>query len=680
MKIIIVKQRDLKDCGCCCLQSIIKYYQGFVPLEKIRSDTCTDSGGTTAYHIIESAKKYGFDCHGKRVNFDELQNQIFPLIAHVIFSNGYAHYVVIYKIKNNKVIIMDPAKGKVILTVNEFKQIWSNIIIIFHPKNRIINLPKNVSIHIVFFKYIYLFKNKYILFILINILLMIFTLINSLYLSYSLKTIKNFPDLLNLILFFLVILIFKNIISYIKGKLACIFNYLLDTTVLKDFIKHMFLLPLNILQNRTTGEMISRVNELNNVKNLFTEIFLALFLDSVLLFVSLTIMGFINLKIMVVIIIFSLIYGFINVLSIKPLYSNIRDVIEKDSLYNESLIENVGIYNTIKNLDLTDNIIDKTNRKLDALCASNLKLEKNFNFFGFVKDIIYDLILFFLITIILFLVINKRFDLSDGLMTISIFSIFFESLKNILNVIPKYNYFKASFEKISEFYSLEEETETKFNINFKNGEIIFKNISVSFDNYHKLIRNINFKLKNKSHTLLMGDSGIGKSTLLKCLLNPDYYTGDILISNINIKDYSLKTLRKNIVYAGQNDKLFSDTIYNNITCNKKVKIERFYKVCSICLIDEIIKNKPLRYMSQIDDSLTNLSGGERQKIILARTLLTDAKILVLDEVLSEVDYDTEIKIIKSIREFFSNKTIIYVSHKNVKNCFESIIYLNKGGV
>lgn len=93
------------------------------------------------------------------------------------------------------------------------------------------------------------------------------------------------------------------------------------------------------------------------------------------------------------------------------------------------------------------------------------------------------------------------------------------------------------------------------------------------------------------------------------------------------------------------------------------------------MVDKIIKNKPFRYMSMIDNELSNLSGGERQKIILARALLSEANIYILDEALSEVDEKTEIKIINNIKEFFSNKTIIYVSHKNVSNCFKNIVNL-----
>ena len=107
----------------------------------------------------------------------------------------------------------------------------------------------------------------------------------------------------------------------------------------------------------------------------------------------------------------------------------------------------------------------------------------------------------------------------------------------------------------------------------------------------------------------------------------------------------------------------------------------FFKVCDICKINDIINKKELRYNSLIEPSLNNLSGGEKQKIILARGLLKAANIIMLDEALSEVDYKSEIEIIKNIREFYKDKTLIYISHKNQSACFENIINIgDKNGV
>ena len=141
MKYPFEKQTDLKDCGVCCLASIIKHYKGNVPLEKIRLDAKTTVEGTTALNLILASTKYGFEATGVKLNSVKDIKQ-FPAIAHMNLKKGYSHYVVIEKITKDKIIIMDPAKGKVVKKINEFMEEWSKVIILFYPKRKIIVLKK----------------------------------------------------------------------------------------------------------------------------------------------------------------------------------------------------------------------------------------------------------------------------------------------------------------------------------------------------------------------------------------------------------------------------------------------------------------------------------------------------------------------------------------------------------
>ena len=115
-KNIIVRQQDLKDCGICSLLSVIKYYGGYIPLEKLRIDTQTSMEGTTAYHLVKAARNYGFDAYGMKFEkLEELKGAVLPVIAHVNI-NHFMHFLVIYEIHSNELVIMDPAKGKIKIT------------------------------------------------------------------------------------------------------------------------------------------------------------------------------------------------------------------------------------------------------------------------------------------------------------------------------------------------------------------------------------------------------------------------------------------------------------------------------------------------------------------------------------------------------------------------------------
>ena len=121
-KKVIIKQLDEKDCGVCCLESIIKYYDGYVPLEKIRKDSCTSTKGTSALHLVETLKKYGFDAYGSRIKKEKFFSTDIPLpaIIHVVLDNGLNHYMVLYEKRKNKVILMDPSVGKKVMSDTDF--------------------------------------------------------------------------------------------------------------------------------------------------------------------------------------------------------------------------------------------------------------------------------------------------------------------------------------------------------------------------------------------------------------------------------------------------------------------------------------------------------------------------------------------------------------------------------
>ena len=177
----IIRQRDFKDCGVCSLASIIEYYNGYVSLEKIRLDVKASNEGTSALNIIEASKKYGFDSIGIKVNSLEDSKIRLPAIAHINLKNGMQHYVVIYKITKNKVILMDPAKGKVVKTKQEFYQEWSKVLLIFYPKSKIITFKKENNLFNIFLDILFKEKKLFVTIIIMSIFMMIFTITSSYY-------------------------------------------------------------------------------------------------------------------------------------------------------------------------------------------------------------------------------------------------------------------------------------------------------------------------------------------------------------------------------------------------------------------------------------------------------------------------------------------------------------------
>ena len=244
---------------------------------------------------------------------------------------------------------------------------------------------------------------------------------------------------------------------------------------------------------------------------------------------------------------------------------------------------------------------------------------------------------------------------------------------------------EASQKRINEF--LKEKSEINYNLNGLkkiNGSIEFKDVSFTYTESNiKAIDNISFKLNNRKSLGIIGVTGSGKTTLIKLITKIyNIESGEILFDNNSINEYDLECLRKQIGVVSQDSFLFSDSIINNIRFGKeKATMNEVENVCKIAGIhNEIIKFSN-GYETILGERGINLSGGQKQRICIARALIKEPKVLILDDCLSALDNETEEKIILSLKSILKNTTTIISSHRlsSVQNLNE-IIVLDKGKI
>ena len=163
-----------------------------------------------------------------------------------------------------------------------------------------------------------------------------------------------------------------------------------------------------------------------------------------------------------------------------------------------------------------------------------------------------------------------------------------------------------------------------------------------------------------------------------------YYTprrDSIYIDGTDINDISISNLKDNITTISQEEIIFNDTIKNNIILNRKISDNKFIKICRELCIDEFVKNSPMGYNTKLEENGQNISGGQRQRIILARALLKNSNILLIDEGLNAIDINLERKILKTIFEKYQDKTIIIVSHRlENMDLYKKVINLKDGKI
>ena len=314
LKKYITKQEDIKDCGASCISSVIKYFDGYVPMEIIRQDTLTNKEGTTAFHIMKALNKYGFDVAGYKIENIEEEMIVLPAIAHLVLQNNLHHFVVIYKIDKVKktILLMDPARGYKTLSIEEFNKLWTNILIIMKPRHKIPKYQKPNKLFRFFWKLFLEEKKTLFKILIISILFMGISISSSFYIKLVLSNLNNY--FYKIVIIFFIITILRILLEYIRTKYQNILNKNIDEKTIIPFLKHIFYLPLEYVKSKTTGEIITRIRELNNIKNLFSKIFVIAILD---LFLAISAMFFIfrmNYKIFLILCLLFIVYFIISFL------------------------------------------------------------------------------------------------------------------------------------------------------------------------------------------------------------------------------------------------------------------------------------------------------------------------------------------------------------------------------
>lgn len=686
---VIVNQDGIKDCGISCLLSIIRFYGGEVPKEYLREITHTTKEGVSLYNLLEGAKLLGFDAVGLTGNLEDIEVNNLPCIVHFIVNKNYKHFVVLYEInlKKQQVTLMDPAKGKKIISFQEFNLLSSKNYLFLKPINK---LPQMFKKNIIYKNIKEVMKeNKKVLFIIIflTITYFIINLFSSFHFKYILEYAINYNISKNvLIITYIIIFLYllKNINNYLRNILLNKWTSIFDLKTTTLTYKQLLLLPYLYYKNRTCGEVISRFKDLNTIRTYICNFFLLITTDLITSIIFFIVMLNYNKKITLIILIpifISLISTILINKKKKQILPRINNSTDKTNSY---IIEGISNVDTIKGFHLEKRMIDKFiihyKNLLELIYKYNSKIEIN----NLIKSIINDSYLVIIYLIGSIEVISNKISLSSLIIYQTIFNYFINCFYHITSLIEEYNSYKIALDRVEEIFMIHRDNfkNNYFYLSYKlDGDITFNNLNYKVGSKY-LFNDLNLTIKKGEKILLSGESGSGKSTLLKMLLRYiDVDFNHIKISNIDINHYHLENIRSNITYVTNNEYLFNDTIRNNILLYKEINEEEFLKVCNICLVDDIIKNNITGYDSMIEENGFNFSNGERQRIILARSILRNSNIYIFDESLGGIDITKEKRILEGIFNYLKDKTIIVISHRfNNKKCFDRVLKLEEGKI
>ncbi len=673
IKKVIVKQRDQADCGICCLASIIQYYKGYVPIEKIREDTKTTSHGTSAYHMVETLKKYGFDAYGTRIKKEDIKKISFPLpaIVHVVLDNGQNHFMVLYEIHKEKFVLMDPSIGKRVMKEEDFLWIFSEVLLIAYPKETIKILGKEKTTAAYIWKFLGNEKRNFIKLIGLELLLVGVSILGTFYLKIAIKYVDYEQELMLISIFFLFIILTKIILTKETIVQNQDLKKQLDLFHTTNFLNHVQKLPLKIYTTRHLGDYLNRFWENENIKEYYLIVIKDLFICIITIYICFLLLFWLEQTFFHCYIFLAILYAFFNMIVLKTGEKKQKELLELRANMQEQLLEQLKQNEIVHYLSLQNQNSQKQERELIRYLKGKHTIEKWSQNISLIQMILKESYQFLFLTIGIYKIHMGEISLIHFLNIETIGMYLINALDDLVNIFPKEKYIKGIIRKNGEFFQIEEEKEEEQKIEL--GDIVLNKVSFSYNEYQYVIKDISMQITQNSHVLFYGKSGCGKSTICKLLTKTITQTsGSIFIGKNNLADLTANVVRKYVTYLNQRSTLIKGTIKENIIMERPFHTSRFMEVCQICHLEEIVEKRPLRYETTITSQENNFSGGEKQRIILARTLYQDATIYLFDEPLSEVDEKLEKDIIIKMREFLKNKTIIYISHRNLKKLFDEV--------
>lgn len=680
-----VSQDGLKDCGPVSLLMIIKYYHGNIGIDSLRELLKTNTSGTIAYNLVEGAHQIGFNAYGINTSLKEInkENIILPCIAHVTIENSYKHYIVIYEInfKKNRILIADPASKIKTISFDEFEKIWNGVLIILYPIKNIPIIYEDYSRFEFIKQLITPYKKILSQIIVLSLFVTVFSIISSFFFKYMVDSINYSKHyILFILIIFSLVHVIKIISDFFRNKLLIYINQNIDLNITMDIFKHIISLPYHYYRNRTTGEILSRMTDLNIVKDMISKISLTIAIDLPLAFTTIIVLYFINSTLFFITIIFMILYIFVVIIFNSIFSSYINKIQSKKAESVSYMVESISGFETVKGLGIENVVVKKFEKKYVKYLKDIFKFNNYANNQLLLKEILNSTSSLLIIYTGIILIMDSTISLGTLITFNALMFYFFEPIKRIIDLNTEFKEANNSLKRVLEIFKNDSSDGTIETI--VKGDIQFKNLTYSYDNKNNILNNISFSIKEKSKVAIVGCSGSGKSTLLKILMK--YYNiprDKVNINGIDINDYKEQSIKENITYVSQNEMLFTDSIVNNIKLDKKIDDNDFLEIVNICNIKEIIKNSNLGFNFLIEENGFNISGGEKQRIVLARSLLKKFNILIIDEGMNQIDINQEREILKRIFNKYNDKTIIVISHRlNNLDLFDQTVKIDSGNL
>lgn len=693
MRYTYVQQHDMTDCAAACLAMVCLHYKKETTITKLRDMMGTDLKGTNLLGLSKCADQLGFTSQAVRVDKEGfLSDYTIPAIANILTKEGLSHFVVIFKITDKHVVVGDPAKDLVRMEIDEFYKSFTGAMLILKPNNEF--TKGKVKGEKIFHRYLRLLwpqKKLFFYGILASLLMTILGIVSSIFNNVIYDEILPYKQenvLKMVLLVFLGVSIVQITIDFVRQWMMMHLSICIDIPLMLGYFEHIYKLPMKFFATRKTGDITTRFSDAFTIKDIFTNIALTLIMDIGMALVTGVILFRMNPSLFVIII-FMTVISILLVFIFKQPYKKINEEqMQQSSILNSQIIEGLRAVETIKGNANEDTELKNIEREYIKSLRIGYKEGMLSNVQGTISSLISGIGNLILTYAGIMQVIDGNITLGSMMAFMTLSGYFMDPVGRLVSLQLSIQEANISMKRISEILDYEREQDDKDEQNYQelervDGDIELKNITFRYGNRKPVLNNVSFTIPKGKKVALVGASGSGKSTIAKLLLK--YYepeNGQITIDGIDINEYTNDSLRRTVSYVPQNIELFSKSIYDNIRVSRmNATLDEVKEAAKAADAHNFIKKLPMQYQTFLEEAGNGLSGGEKQRIALARAFLKKNEFYILDESTSNLDFATENIIFDMIYNKFRNKSMLIIAHRlaTVKNCDE-IIVMNQGEI
>jgi ATP-binding cassette, subfamily B, bacterial HlyB/CyaB len=679
-------QQSASDCGVACLVMVSRYWGKQFSINRLRDLANVNRDGASLRGLSAAAESIGFTTRPIKASLDQLAKQKLPAIVH---WEG-KHYIVVHEISHKKVIVADPAIGQRTLSHAEFKANWTGYTLLLQPTVLFKDAKETTTTTWQFFELMKPHGLVMLEIFIASVFIQIFGLITPLFTQLILDRVVVQRSELTLTAVGLGLVMF----SLFRVAMMGLRQYLLDHTanrvdlaLIVGFIGHTLRLPLKFFESHYVGDIVSRVQENRKIQRFLSGEALSILLDLLTVFIYVGLMFWYSWKMALLSLVIVPPFFLLALIATPFLQKISRKIFNAFASESSYLIEFLTGMRTVKATAVEQTVRWHWEELLDKEIKTNFSGQIINNRLQVFSNTIQAMATTLLLWFGAHLVIHNQLTIGQLVafnMLLDNIIAPFQRLTVLWNELQEV---VIAVERINDVLDAEPEEDlnhqSRQSLPPIQGEICFKNVTFRYhpESDINVLENLNFILKPGQMVALVGRSGSGKTTISKLVLGLYPPTdGKVLIDGQDITSIFLRSLRQQVGVVDQNTFLFGGTIRENISLgHPEVTLLEVIEAAKLAGANEFIKNLPMGYETQIGEGGGLLSGGQRQRIAIARALLGNPRLLILDEATSHLDTESERIIQKNLNTILKGRTALVIAHRlsTVQNA-DLILVLDRG--